>query len=666
MKFSLLFYFIFCLFIVDSANAFRPTYDSSPRPGFMAEEILLLNDSKWDFAIGDVGVKNGYFPYKINFGYAPESELSGVNFEKIRPKTTKDIVWYRREFKLPADWKGALLTLEGVDYETEVFINDELVASHKGAYAPFEVDISRFIQENIPLIISLRVQDDRLARDRAVGKQERRPYEGVIFYGNSTGAWKNGFIRKINPDHYLSRFIHQTNSSGRFTYRAEVAGNLQGPFEVQVSVRDRTSKSIVGQHRAAFRLPAKFVYGDFFVGGAKKWSPDSPTLYDVEMVLLYQGKAVELMRSYAGFSDFTQKNGHFYLNQMPFYLRGVLNQMVYPKGLYSPESPTDNAHDIAMIRKHGFNFQRVHQTTPRWRDIYDMENGVMVNGQRLGVGWALEMPSARDLRSPTALANFKKEWKEIIEAYGYGHPGLFYFVSMNEDWGLLEDPDHWSPATDAQREAVQLDLLKTTLEAAPNGSLVSPGDGWRQITGIKNGAPLAGVNPSQLILSAHDYRGSAEELISTYASIPVNAPAGTAMPRNGKELILTGFDFPGNKVAPMMGEMGGKSYAPPGIGNVFGYGHVYRDLSVWTQDALAQFKSLGELKIMRGGYVYTQVRDAGFKPHRPPPADKPAGELNGFLSADGKPKADPSLWYEANRLNQKAHDKNRAEFESLK
>jgi hypothetical protein len=194
---------------------------------------------------------------------------------------------------------------------------------------------------------------------------------------------------------------------------------------------------------------------------------------------------------------------------------------------------------------------------------------------------------------------------------------------------------------------------------------VSPDDGWRQITGIKNGSPLEGINPSQLILSSHDYRGTRQELTQHYENIPVNAPVGTAMPESGKELIMKGFDFPGAAVAPILGEFGGKAYAPPGIGNVFGYGHVYREISAWTHDALEQFKAVGELKIFRGGYVYTQVRDAGFKPHLPLPADRPAGELNGFLSADGIPKSNPALWMEINLKNQQAFENNLKQYENL-
>jgi hypothetical protein len=623
------------------------TYDNAPRPGLIPDEIMDLDQEQWDFAVGD----NSPFTHKINFGFAPEAENSGLNYESLRQPGSLDIVWYRKTLLIPADWKGAVLTLEGVDYETKVFINDKFVTSHRGAYAPIEVNITPYIEVGKENIIQLRAADDRLARDRSVGKQERRTYEGVIFYGNSTGAWKGAHLRKIDPTCYVSNFTHHTNSQGLFSYKIEVAGTNPGTVEAEVSLIERGSKKIAVLSRE------KSLFSELKVDRPKLWSPESPQLYDVDIKLYSNGKLIERLRSYAGFSDIVQKYGYFHLNNRPYYLRGVLNQMVYPKGLYTPDTKDSNAHDIVMMKEHGFNFHRVHQTTPRWSDIYEME--------KLGIGWSLEMPSARDLRDPSAMAQFLKEWKEIIKAYGHGHPGLFYFVSGNEDWGLLEDPDHWSPASDLEREKFQLELLKTTLEEAPPGALVSPGDGWRQITGIRNGERLPGFNPEQIILSAHDYRGSAGELIEAYGHIPMDAPLGTHFPRNGKELILNGYDFPGNSVAPMLGEFGGKSYAPPGIGNVFGYGYIYRDISDWSRDSLLLLHSLGELKIMRGGYVYTQLRDAGFKPHVPLPADRPAGELNGFLTADGIPKSDPEEWKRINLQNQMGFETYLLQYQEL-
>lgn len=643
-----------------SLKPVRPTYDTAPNPQLIPDEIIPLDHSKWNFAIGD----GRPFDHKINFGFAPESDLSGVDYEELRnPNSSKDVVWYRRKVVIPSDWKGAVLTFEGVDHTSDVYVNGKHIAQHVGGYAPFSVDLKdvmnsgKRVPGGIEHEIMVRAEDDRLARDIAVGKQERRPNEGVIFYDNMTGAWKGAHLRRVDND-YISNVKHVADADGTLRSTIYVKGSTPD-LHVKAIVIDRTTGKTVGISQSIVQNGKAAV--EIHVTDPKLWHPDNPNLYDVKLDLLGHDKPVESMRSYVGFRSFEQKNSFFMLNHKPTLLRGVLNQMVFPKGLYTPDTPQDNAKDIRAIREHGFNFQRVHNTTPRWRDIYEMENGVLVKDpktgkiKRMGVGWALEMPSARDLRNPNARDRFMKEWGEIIDAYGNGHPGLFYYVAGNEDWGMLEDEEHWAPASDAQREKFQRELLRTTLNHAPEGSLVSTNDGWRQITGTKYGRPVPGVNANQLILSAHDYRPTGEGLVRGYGSIPVNAKKGTPLPRNAKPLLLPGFESPGKDAAFVIGEFGGKSYASPENKNVFGYGMVYTDLGEWERDSLGQVAALGKTPYVKG-YVHTQVRDAGNKPHRAQRPGEPGGELNGFLFADGRPKGNPADWAQVNLENQKAFD----------
>ncbi len=665
---------------------FHPTYANAPNPGLMPETVVELDGQSWSFAVGDdLGhvrgtARQGAFPHTIRYGFAPESDLSGVDYEALRdPHSSKDVVWYKKEIVLPNDWHGAVLTLEGVDYESEVYLDGVLVRTHTGGHAPFDADLGKFLGKGEVVAggrkhtIMIRAEDDRLRRDIAVGKQERRVNEGVIFYGNSTGAWKGAHLRKVE-ENYIADAKHDTTAEGLFKSDVKIAGAGKSNLSVVAEVVDRETGKVVGTGTA--RVAHGQARLEIKVNQPKLWYPDHPTLYDVRMKLVDSGAASgvvhDTIRSYCGFRSFAQDQGHFFLNHRPTYLRGVLNQMVFPKGLYTPETLEDNANDIRQIREHGFDFQRVHNTTPSWRDIYDMENGVLAVDpktgatKRLGIGWALEMPSARDLRDPAALDEYVRQWKDIVNAYGHGHPGLYYFVPGNEDWGMLEDADHWAGVSDAEREAFQKKLYHATIESAPEGALVSVEDGWRQITGMQHGKPVKGVNSKQLILSAHDYRGNGRELVEAYGGVSVAAHSGTELPRNGKELILNGYEFAGDESAFMIGEFGGKSYAAPGVENVFGYGSVYRDLHEWTRDSLDQLHAIGKLGIVRGGYVYTQVRDAGAKPHRKLRPGEPAGELNGFLFANGKPKSDPHAWAKMNLGNLAEREKFLQEYLKLR
>lgn len=56
--------------------------------------------------------------------------------------------WYRREFVVPADWKGKRIRLkfDAVYHEAQVKINDQVLGSHIGGYTPFEFDVTEVVK----------------------------------------------------------------------------------------------------------------------------------------------------------------------------------------------------------------------------------------------------------------------------------------------------------------------------------------------------------------------------------------------------------------------------------------------------------------------------------------------------------------------------------------
>ena len=119
---------------VDASNPF-PGY---PRPVQERAEWQNLN-GYWEVSLGE--------PSHLPFGetlsdsilvpFAVESYLSG------QMKTTDDLV-YRKEITIPAEWTGEeiILHFEGVDYTTDVYVNGQKVGDHKGAFDPFEFNIT--------------------------------------------------------------------------------------------------------------------------------------------------------------------------------------------------------------------------------------------------------------------------------------------------------------------------------------------------------------------------------------------------------------------------------------------------------------------------------------------------------------------------------------------
>jgi beta-galactosidase/beta-glucuronidase len=59
-------------------------------------------------------------------------------------RTYAGVVWYRRTFQVPADWRGQSVAVRfgAVDYEAQVWLNGQPVGVHTGGYTPFELDLT--------------------------------------------------------------------------------------------------------------------------------------------------------------------------------------------------------------------------------------------------------------------------------------------------------------------------------------------------------------------------------------------------------------------------------------------------------------------------------------------------------------------------------------------
>jgi hypothetical protein len=307
-----------------------------------------------------------------------------------------------------------------------------------------------------------------------------------------------------------------------------------------------------------------------------------------------------------GFRDFVMRDGYYRLNGQPFYLQGLLNQAIYPDTLYTPTDEhtlTDYQHTLDQ----GFNGERRHQTTPRHRDLWLAD--------RMGYWLTIELPSGRNLLRDDHRADAVDQWKRIVRAYAWNHPCVFFLCPGNEDWGLLEHAQHRVPSTPKDRENFQFELGDATQETAPPGMPYAANDGWRVVTVRKWGQTSNRLNGSRLMLNVHDY-ASNEVLRRMYGRIARFPKPGTW--GKNPQHVFHSADYTYNGQTPLvMSEIGGRALLNRTARGVFAYGKIHRDPEAWAQELGELITLMGELAIVRGGYVLTQTRDAGNDPDDP-------------------------------------------------
>lgn len=430
---------------VDPSNVL-PEY---PRPIMQRTEWQNLN-GLWNYAIRPTGEPEPQtFDGEILVPFAVESSLSGVQ----KRVGDNNELWYNRTFTVPSKWKDKkiLLHFGAVDWKADVWVNDIKVGQHTGGYTPFSFDITpALVKGENKLVVKVWDSTDRSYQPR--GKQVNNP-EG-IYYTPVTGIWQTVWLEPVAPE-YIEN-VKSTPNIDNGTLTVDVSTQTRDAW-IEVSVLDgdevvSTAKALAGQP-LQLNIP-----------NAKLWSPESPFLYNLEIALVRNGKVIDQVSSYTAMRKYTtrrDKNGivRLQLNNQDIFQFGPLDQGWWPDGLYT--APTDEAlvYDIKKTKDFGFNMIRKHvKVEPaRWYTHCD----------QLGIIVWQDMPSGGNsprwinqryfdgveaVRSPESEANYRKEWKEIID-YLYNYPCIGVWVPFNEAWGQFKTVEiaQWTKEYDPSR-----------------------------------------------------------------------------------------------------------------------------------------------------------------------------------------------------------------------
>ena len=585
----------------------RPEY---PRPQFRRKDWTNLN-GEWSFAFDDpdAGLADGWqntdvvtlrsndspFERRITVPYCYQSKLSGIG-----ETTFHDVVWYARAFEYPSLGDERLLLHFGaVDYRATVWVNGTQVASHEGGHTPFSADVTHALAgEAGDNIIVVRAEDP--SRDVTIprGKQYWKEKSEGIFYTRTTGIWQTVWLEAVDRRHIDTlRMTPDVDSSS-----IEVAVSIEG-IEPGMSLRatveldgEQLLEDTIGVRSSLLErglpllrrgeAPDTPHLADW--PGPALWSPEHPNLYDLRLELLDpDGAVLDRVESYFGMRKIEVKNGKVLLNDRPLYQRLVLDQGYFPEGILTAPTDEDLRKDVELAKEMGFNGARKHQKVedPRWLFWADTL-GFLVWG---------EMANAYQY-SPDYVRRITTEWQDAVRR-DHNHPSIVAWVPMNESWGVPE------LATDPSQVDHLLSLYHLT-RSLDRTRLVVSNDGWEHaLTDL---------------CTIHDY-GDPDDLSRRYTT-PESSVA--ARPVN-RPIYAPGHGYRGEPI--LISEFGGIGFS--GEEGGWGYSTV-ADAEEFLGRYEAMISALLRSETVQG-FCYTQLTDV-------------EQEVNGLLTYDRKPKADPA------------------------
>ncbi len=436
----------------DPANVL-PEY---PRPNMVRAEWQNLN-GLWEYAIVDKNkLRVDTFEGTILVPFPVESALSGVK-RSVEPDQR---LWYRRSFHIPSDWqnKRILLNFGAVDWETTVWVNGIMVGEHRGGYDAFSLDITAALNEGGEQTLVVAVWDPTDTGEQPRGKQVSSP--GGIWYTAVTGIWQTVWLEPVPMDEgwiHALKIIPDIDESSVSVVVDIGAVSKEHAVEIKVKEEGNAIAGDKNKPGTLIKVP---------VPDQKLWSPDSPTLYDLEVVLLHNDKPVDRVDSYFGMRKIAlgkDADGitRMMLNNEFVFQFGPLDQGWWPDGLYT--APTDEAlrYDIEVTKKLGFNMARKHVKIEPARWYYWCDKLGLLVWQDMPSGGEYIGPDDPDaVRSEESARIYTTELFEMIDQFSH-HPSIVVWVPFNEGWGQFKT-----------EEITNLIMTKDPTR------LVNPASGW--------------------------------------------------------------------------------------------------------------------------------------------------------------------------------------------
>jgi len=188
-----------------------------PRPDFIRKQWLSLN-GEWDFRFDNEDW------ITINVPFAFQSQLSGIGENRFC-----DVVSYKRQFKVPSEWKGKKLVIQfgAVDYKCAVYVNKKKIGQHVGGHTSFSLDMTDYLnweEEEILVYVEDPCEDETIPR----GKQYWVEKPDGIWYKRTTGIWQSVWIEAIDQIHLEYVRFTPDIDSGNVEIRFEVSRVIEG------------------------------------------------------------------------------------------------------------------------------------------------------------------------------------------------------------------------------------------------------------------------------------------------------------------------------------------------------------------------------------------------------------------------------------------------------
>jgi beta-galactosidase len=427
--------FAVCLFVNLSAWAQRV---DRVKYNFNSNWKLYVGDKPEASAIAfdDASWKNITLPHAFN-----EDDAFRVEIAKL----STGIAWYRKQFKIPAQYadRKVFIEFEGVRQAAEVYLNGKYVGLSENGVMAFGFDITSGLkfgdEENV---IAVRVDNSYHYKEKATGSGFQ--WNQNTFYANYGGINKNVYIHVMDKLHQTLPLYSNLKTTGVYVYArdfdigakqatihadAEIQNEyaVAKSFTYEVRIDDADGKTVSTFDGGQYSLApgeTKVFKANARVGNLNFWSWGYGYLYTVNTIIKVNGVITDEVKTKTGFRKTEFANGMIYLNDRVIQMHG-----------YGQRTTNE--------------WPALGQSVPAW--MSDLSNGLMVEGNANLIRWMHVTPWKQDVESCDRVGIITnmpagdsegdskgREWEQRVELmrdamiYNRNNPSILFYESGNK------------------------------------------------------------------------------------------------------------------------------------------------------------------------------------------------------------------------------------------
>ena len=258
------------------------------------------------------------------------------NSQNRELKYYEGTIWYKKTIRYQKkNKKKNFLYFSGVNYECDVYLNNEKLGSHEGGFTPFQFDITDKIKNGDNSII-LRVNNTR--------RVDGIPAMNFDWW-NYGGITRDVYLVET-PESFIKDYFVQLAKNSKTEIKGWVALSTPAVKKVSVLIPELKIKyntQTDGNGKALLKITAKPVL----------WSPRKPKLYTVIIKT-----ETDSVREAIGFRNISVRGTDILLNGKSIFLKGINIHEEIPQRSGRAWSETDALQLLNWAKDLGCNFVR--------------------------------------------------------------------------------------------------------------------------------------------------------------------------------------------------------------------------------------------------------------------------------------------------------------------